>query len=448
MTDVDARADMNHRTTETGADLRAASRALAGLAARVDEILASLPDPQDRTPQQRAEAVEAKQEGRWARHRFLRQHVDAVYDELTGHRRLHLRLPELLSAAAEAFPGLVPDAGRMAVERSRVQACKEGLEIDQGLFLAEVLRSAAAGAHLVDAMLRPTELAVRLLPEFRRTGVVSLHSVHLERKGSAAHLTLCRDDCLNAEDDQQVADVETAVDLALLDPSVRVGVFRGGVMTHHKYAGRRVFSAGINLRKLHTGQISFVDFLMRRELGYLNKIVRGILTDHDASWCTLTVEKPWLAAVDTFAIGGGAQLLLLFDRVIAAADAFFSLPAAQEGIVPGAGNFRLARAAGTRMSRQIVLWGRRIWASEPAGRLFFDEVVDPRQMDAAVQSGLDRLDSPAVIANRRMLNLAEEPLEAFRRYMAEFALQQALRLYSEDVLYKVSGFAGGQAAAI
>lgn len=432
---------IDDRTMEIDMDPRVASRALAGLAVGAGEVLASLPDPADRTPRQRAEAAAAKQEARQARHRFLRRHVDAVYDELTGGRRVYLRLPDLVSAAAATFPGLVPDAERMAVERARPQACKEGLEIDQGLFLREVLRSASAGPHLVDAMLRPTDQAVRLLPEFQRTGVVSLRSVHLERNGSAAHLTLCRDDCLNAEDNQQVDDVETAVDLALLDPAVRVGVFRGGVMTHPKYAGRRVFSAGINLRSLHSGQISFVDFLMRRELGYLNKIVRGVLVDHDVSWHSPTVEKPWLAAVDTFAIGGGAQLLLVFDWVVAGADAFFSLPAAQEGIVPGAGNFRLARATGSRMSRQIVLWGRRVWANETDGRLLFDEVVDPHEVDAAVETGLDRLDSPAVITNRRMLNLAEEPPEAFRAYVAEFALQQALRLYSEDVLGKVGRFA-------
>ena len=45
-----------------------------------------------------------------------------------------------------------------------------------------------------------------------------------------------------------------------------------------------------------------------------------------------------------------------------------------------------------------------------------------------------------MIANRRMLNLAEESPDEFRAYMAEFALQQALRLYSEDVISKVGRF--------
>ncbi len=131
------------------------------------------------------------------------------------------------------------------------------------------------------------------------------------------------------------------------------------------------------------------------------------------------------------------QLLLVFDHVIAAADAYFSLPAAQEGIVPGAANFRLSRITGPRLSRQVILSGRKIWAHEPAARLVCDEVVDPKQVDAAVEAAVVRLDNPAVAANRRMLNLADEPRDAFRAYLAEFAAEQALRLYGTDVLDKV-----------
>jgi thioesterase DpgC len=88
----------------------------------------------------------------------------------------------------------------------------------------------------------------------------------------------------------------------------------------------------------------------------------------------------------------------------------------------------------------MILLGRRIWATEPAARLLADEVVEPPDMDAAIARSLGRFRAPAVIPNRRMLNLAEEPPDDFRRYMAEFALQQALRLYSEDVIEKVSRF--------
>ncbi|MEV7736606.1 (3,5-dihydroxyphenyl)acetyl-CoA 1,2-dioxygenase DpgC [Streptomyces sp. NPDC088921] len=417
-----------------------ARQAIALTAARTETRLADLPGPEDRAPEQRTVAEAAGDAMRALRAAFMDRHGDAVYDELTDGRTRHLRVGELAEAAAAAFPGLVPTTEQLAVELSRPQAHKEGHEIDQGIFFSRVLRSPQAGPHLLDAMLLPTSRALTLLPQFMETGVVDLGSVCLERTGAVARLTMCRDDALNAEDNAQVDDMETAVDLALLDPSVEVGLLRGGEMTHPRYRGRRVFSAGINLKSLHSGDISLVDFLLRRELGYIHKLVRGILSDEETNWRARTVEKPWVAVVDSFAIGGGAQLLLAFDHVIAASDAYISLPAAKEGIIPGAANYRLTRSAGPRLSRQVILEGRRIWASEPSARLVVDEVHDHADLDHAVERSVERLRGSAVLANRRMLNLAEEPPDEFRRYMAEFALQQALRLYSSDVIDKVGRF--------
>lgn len=421
-------------------ELVRARHTLSETSERTDELIASLPEPGQRSPRQRVTVQAAHDAARAIRSLFMDSHAEAVYRELTDCRTRYLRLPELVEAAAHAFPGLVPTADQMAAERARPQAGKEGREIDQGIFLRGTLRSRLAGPHLLNAMLRPTPRALRLLPEFSRTGVADLGSVRVERANGAARLTMCRDDCLNAEDNCQVDDMETAVDLALLDPNVRVGLLRGGEMSHPRYRGKRVFSAGIDLKALHAGQISLVDFLLRRELGYIHKLVRGILVEDGARWQSPTAQKPWVAVVDGFAIGGGMQLLLVFDHVLAASDAYFSLPAAQEGIVPGAANFRLTSRAGPRLSRQVILGGRRIWASEPAARALVDEVVEPADMDKAVESSLESLQAPAVVANRRMLNLAEEPQEGFRLYMAEFAVQQALRLYSEDVIGKVGRF--------
>ncbi|WP_340684971.1 (3,5-dihydroxyphenyl)acetyl-CoA 1,2-dioxygenase DpgC [Amycolatopsis coloradensis] len=387
------------------------------------------------------EAHRVDDEIRAARTAFVEAHAEEIYAELTDGRTRYLRIDELVRAAALAFPGLVPSEQQMAAERSRPQVEKEGREIDQGIFLRGILRAPKAGPHLLDAMLRPTARAQRLLPEFLETGVVEMEAVRLERRDGVAHLTLCRDDCLNAEDAQQVDDMETAVDLTLLDPSVRAGLLRGGVMSHPRYLGRRVFCAGINLKKLSAGEIPLVDFLLRRETGYIQKIFRGLLTDD--SWHSRFTGKPWMAAVDSFAIGGGTQLLLVFDHVLAASDAYLSLPAAKEGIIPGVSNFRLSRIAGPRVARQVILSGRKLRADEPDARSIVDEVVAPEKMDAAIDGALARLDGEAVAANRRMLNLAEEPPEEFRRYIAEFALQQALRIYGADVIGKVDGFAVG-----
>jgi (3,5-dihydroxyphenyl)acetyl-CoA 1,2-dioxygenase len=431
------------------ATLRAALRPVTEAAEQTETLLASLPAPPDRSPDQRAAAEEVKRAARAARGRFLDEHAVVVYDELTARRSVPMRLDELFEAAAEAFPGLVPTAAQCTAERSRVQADKEGFEIDHGILARAVLRDAGTGGHLMEAMLRPTPEALRLLPEFRRTGRLELRSVLLERRGGAAHLTMSRDDCLNAEDEQQVADMETAVDLALLDADVEVGLLRGGSVTHPKYRGRRIFSSGINLKQLHAGQITLAGFLLRRELGYVSKLIRGVVVDDPLAWPAPVLHKPWAAAVDGFAIGGGMQLLLASDRVLAASDAYLSLPAAQEGIVPGVANLRLPLRTGARLARQVVLAGRRIMATEPDAAQLIDDVVEPEQLDAAVGPALEQLAAPAVSANRWLLNLALEPVDSLRGYLAEFALQQALRLYSQDVIGKVGRFAiAGRAGGV
>ncbi|MEV4583285.1 (3,5-dihydroxyphenyl)acetyl-CoA 1,2-dioxygenase DpgC [Nonomuraea jabiensis] len=422
------------------ATLEEARAALGRAAEQEEHVLSALPEPAGRSPGQRAAATAAVDAARDARCALLDAHAEEVYDELTAARTRRLRLAELAAAAANAFPGLVPGPDRLAREQARQQPDKEGHEIDQGIFFNRVLNAPRAGAHLLDTMLRPTPRALDLIEEFTRTGIADLGSVRVERRDGVARLTMCRDDCLNAEDNRQVEDMETAVDIALLDPGVEVGLLRGGEMSHHRYRGRRVFSAGINLKALHNGTISLVDFLLRRELGYIHKLLRGLLTDDGPAWRAQPRQKPWVAAVDTFAIGGGTQLLLVFDHVLAASDAYLSLPAAQEGIIPGAAALRLTRHTGPRPAREIILAGRRIPADEAQARGLIDEVHDPDNLDLAIERSLQRLRGPAVIANRRMLNFTEEPLDGFRRYMAEFALQQALRMYSTDVVTKVSRF--------
>jgi (3,5-dihydroxyphenyl)acetyl-CoA 1,2-dioxygenase len=418
--------------------LDADAGALADHTSAGEALLVMLPERARRDERQQELADRVFTSCRRLRSGFVHRHADRVYEVLTDHRTRYLRLPKLLAAAAEAFPGLVPTATQLDAEQAHTQAHKKGREIDQGIFLRGVLRSPVAGAHLTDAMLMPTARAIALLPEFAARGRVDLGSVLVERRGRAAHLTMHNEHCLNAEDNGLTEDMETAVDLALLDEEVHVGVLRGGVMTHTRYQGRRVFSAGINLRHLHEGRISFVDFLMRRELGYVNKLVRGLLVAAEiGAFPARTAGKPWVAAVDSFAIGGGMQLMLVFDRVIAERNTYFSLPAAQEGIVPGAGNFRLGRLTGSRLSRRVILWGKRIAATDPEAGLVCDEVVAADEMDAAIEDSVRRLDNPAVVANRAMLALAEEPPDRFREYMAEFALVQATRLYARDVIDKV-----------
>ncbi|PXX60923.1 thioesterase DpgC [Nocardia tenerifensis] len=387
-------------------------------------------------------AAEAHRDLRRLRRNFLRRHLGTVYRSATDDLRRGLRLSELCAAVAELYPGLLPNAAQLAADAELPQPDKEGWEIDQGIFLHAVFADPEAGNHLLDAMRAPTARALDLLPKFQVTGAITLPVVHLVRRGGTATITINNTACLNAEDNQHVADMETAVDLVLLDPMSAVGVVRGGKMDHPRYRNRRVFSAGINLAELHQGKISFLDFLLGRETGYLAKILRGH-TEPETEWTGDPRCKPFIAAVDSFAIGGGAQLLMVFDRVIAATDSYLSLPAAQEGIIPGVANLRLGRSSNYRLSRDVILWGRKLWATEPEARLVLDSVVEPAAMDREIDEAAARLASPAVVANKHMLVGAEEPQDVFRRYLSEFALQQAKRLYAADVLTKTGRFTQG-----
>ncbi|MBB4906247.1 (3,5-dihydroxyphenyl)acetyl-CoA 1,2-dioxygenase DpgC [Actinophytocola algeriensis] len=416
------------------------ARAVTAAHATLSGVLADCAPPSLRTPRQREAVASARHEVRLRTAGFLRAYTDRLYDAITAGRTRFLRLAEVCDAAATAVPGLAPTMAESDAEQNRPPEDKEGLDVDQSILISHLLRSSTAGSHLLEAMRRPTPRALRLLPEFERTGHLSLDSVYVQCSAGVAHLTMQRDDCLNAEDNQQVEDMETAVDLILLASAAEVGVIRGGVMSHPRYAGRRVFSSGINLKSLHAGRISFTGFLLGREMGYLAKIIHGLTGVRDHHWDRGAVQKPWLAAVDSFAIGGGAQLMLACDRVIVERDAYFTIPAAREGIIPGVAALRLGRLVGARQARQIILADGRVAAADPVARLLFDEVCAPDDMAAAIAAEASRLASPAVVANRRMLNLADESQESFREFLAEFTVQQAGRLYAKDVLNKVSRF--------
>ncbi len=360
------------------------------------------------------------------RERFMREHALAAYDSLTANRTRFLRVDELCRQASIAYPGLLPTAEQLAAEARLALRDKQGLEIDQGLFLAHVLADPAAGLHLCHAMLLPREEARARLPELERAGELDLGGAHLKRQGKASVLTMRNPRFLNAEDESTLEAMEIAVDLALLDPKTEVCVLRGGAVEHPKYAGQRLFGAGINLTHLYQGKIRYLWYLIR-DLGYVNKFYRGLALP-GVSPEEDSIEKLWIAAVEGFAIGGHCQVLLTMDQVIAAQDAYMTLPARKEGIVPGAANLRLARHVGDRVARQAILAERRIECASAEGRLICDVIATPEAMDAEIERMVAQLTGSGVVSaasNRRAFRAGEEPLDAFRRYMAVYAREQA-----------------------
>ena len=393
------------------------------------ELLISLPPKPARSDAQSAAATAILERDRVARAAFLGIHIEPLYSRLTGDFTKFKRVDDLVRDAAAAVPGLVPDDKQLARENGLQQKDKDGLEIDQGIFLSHVLGDKACGLHLCHAMLLPRAEAAEHSRQFRQDGKIEFAGATLERRGKAAQITMRNPRYLNAEDESTLDGLEIAIDVATLDPSTDIAILRGDVVEHTKYRGRRLFSAGINLTHLYHGKIGYLWYI-RRDLGLVNKLFRGIAA-RDASPDELTgatTEKPWIGVVEGFAIGGGCQILLALDYVLAASDAYMTLPARKEGIIPGAANLRLWRFTGDRIARQAILYGRRLDCDTPEGRLICDEIAAPSEIDDALERVVDGFTSSGVVSaagNRRAFRVAEEPLDMFRRYMAVYAREQA-----------------------
>jgi (3,5-dihydroxyphenyl)acetyl-CoA 1,2-dioxygenase len=388
---------------------------------------------------------QAARDARWA---FLRRHARTLYNKLTDDRRKFVRIERLVYDAAVLMPGLVPTKAEVDAESELKQADKQGVEIDQGILANQFLADPECGRHLCHAMLLPREESSDALAKFRRDGRLDLGTAKVERHGKAAVLLLSNKRFLNAEDNATQPATEIGADVCILDSDSQVAVLRGDVVPEGKYAGRRVFNAGINLTHIYYGKIPFLWFLIR-DLGFVNKMFRGLAKpdlppDEVAGE---SIEKLWIAAVETFAIGGGCQILLATDFNIAASDAYMTLPARKEGIIPGMSNLRLARFVGDRIARQAIMYERRIDCDSDTGRLICDEVVPPAEIDATIERVIDRLTTSGTvgaIGNRRALRLAAEPFDTFRQYAALYAREQALCHFSPALIENLEKFWNAQ----
>jgi len=401
-------------------------------------LLAVLPKKPARNAAQACAAALIQRTDRAARDAFLKAHAETLYRALTKDFTAFLRVADLVYAAAREVPGLVPTREQVARESVLVQRDKEGVEIEQGILLSHVFDHPAAGAHLCHAMLLPRQQSLELLPRFIERGRLDLDGASIERRGQAAYVTMRNPRFLNAEDTSTIPDQEVAVDLATLDRESDIAVLRGDISEKPKYRGRHVFSAGINLTHLYYGKIPFVWYI-ERDMGMVNKLLRGLSPPESPPDVVPinSVEKPWIAVVEEFAIGGGCQILLAVDYVLAAHDAYMTLPARKEGIIPGLANLRLPRFVGDRIARQAIMYGRRLDCDTPEGRLICDEIAPAGEMDAAIARVVENFTSSGVVSavgNRRAVRIGQEPLDLFRRYLAVYTREQAYCHFSPALI--------------
>ncbi len=432
-----------HHTYDAPSDparLAADAATLRGLVEESWALLGKLPLRSKRTAGEKRAGeliVRASADLAW---RFARTHRESIYRALTDDFRRSLRIDDLMWRASELWPGLVPTRAQTDEESQRPQIDKDGREIAQGVLVSQLMNDRRIGTHMLLGMLRPTDEARARLDEFVARGSLDLGPVRVEAQGECGYLYFTYPRYLNAEDDTALGAQEVATDLILMHPGLKMGVLRGDPVHHPKYKGRRIFSAGLNLTRLYHGKLPYLFYLVR-DLGLVNKLYRGhSRPDFRLDEPDDTHEKPWLAVVEGFAIGGGCQLLLVMDYIIAEQGAYFNLPARKEGIIPGCANLRLPRFVGEAVARDAIMFDRRFSVEEPAAAALIREVHPHDRLDAAVQSAVDNAVGSGMVSaggNRKAMRVQTEPLDRLREYMAVYAREQAFCHLSEQLTHNL-----------
>ncbi|MDP7739609.1 enoyl-CoA-hydratase DpgD [Mycobacterium paragordonae] len=200
--------------------------------------------------------------------------------------------------------------------------------------------------------------------------------VGYEKHDRVATITLRRPDVLNAMNVRMHEELARVWADFESDPQIWVGVLTG--------AGERAFSVGQDLKELAhrdaRGTAGVSSFGSRGKPGAPR------LTDR------FDITKPLVAKVRGYALGGGFELALACDLVVASTDAQFGLPEVRLGLVAGAGGvFRLGRQLPPRVAAGYLLTGRRMTAHDALRYGLVNEVVAPAELDAATQAWVDDL---------------------------------------------------------
>lgn len=216
---------------------------------------------------------------------------------------------------------------------------------------------------------------------------MSYQNIIVETKGKVGLVTLNRPQALNALNEALIAELNEALSGFEADPAIGCTVITGS---------EKAFAAGADVKEM--AEKTYVE-------SYLGKFLDG--------WTRISeTRKPVVAAVSGFCLGGGLELAMMCDLIIASETAKFALPEITLGIMPGAGGTqRLPRFIGKAKAMDLILTGRMMDAAEAERSGLVARVVAPEKLldDALTAAAkIASYSQPIVMMAKETVNRAQE----------------------------------------
>jgi enoyl-CoA hydratase len=214
-------------------------------------------------------------------------------------------------------------------------------------------------------------------------------TILVETHGGVGLIRLNRPKALNALSARLIEELNTA--LAVFESAPEIGAL---VLT----GSERAFASGADITEMQakTSVGAYLDNFLK-DWEYLSR-----------------VRKPVIAAVSGFALGGGCELAMMCDIILAAENAVFGQPEVKLGIMPGAGGTqRLTRAIGKARAMLLCLTGELIDAPEAERCGLVSKVVPLEQLEAealALAATIAAMSRPAILAIKESINRADEAM--------------------------------------
>ncbi len=216
---------------------------------------------------------------------------------------------------------------------------------------------------------------------------MSYETLIVETRGAVGLITLNRPQALNALNSTVLKELLQAYAAFENDDAIGAIVLTGS---------ERAFAAGADIKEMQP--LDFADVYRRNFLGGWDDVAK--------------VRKPVIAAVSGFALGGGCELAMICDFIIASETAKFGQPEITLGVIPGmGGSQRLTRAVGKAKAMDMVLTGRMMDAAEAERAGLVSRVVAPdRLLDEALAAAakIASLSRPSVLMAKEAVNRALE----------------------------------------